>query len=60
MVAVALEEHLAAYAEPAPEGLVFPAPEGGFLRLENFRKRAWQPAVLKAGCRAVENSRSEA
>jgi integrase len=45
----ALEEHLAAYAEPGPEGLVFTAPEGGYLRLENFRKRVWQPAVAAAG-----------
>jgi integrase len=45
----ALEEHLAVYAEPGPDGLVFPAPEGGFLRLENFRKRVWQPVVAAAG-----------
>lgn len=36
VVTSALEEHLTAYAESGPEGLVFPAPEGGFLRLENF------------------------
>ena len=49
VVVAALEEHLAAYAEPGSEGLVFPAPEGGFLRLENFRKRVWTPAVTAAG-----------
>jgi integrase len=49
VVAVALEEHLTAYAAPGPEGLVFPAPEGGFMRLENFRKRAWTPATVAAG-----------
>jgi len=48
-VAVALEKHLATYAEPGIEGLVFSAPGGGYLRLENFRKRAWQPAVTAAG-----------
>jgi len=48
-VAVALEEHLKTYAEAGPEGLVFPAPTGGYLRLENFRKRVWQPAVRAAG-----------
>ena len=45
----ALEEHLAAYADPGPEGLLFPAPEGGFLRLENFRRRVWTPATVAAG-----------
>ena len=49
ITAAALEEHLASYAEPGTEGLVFPAPEGGFLRLENFRKRVWTPAVTAAG-----------
>ena len=36
-------------AEAGPEGLVFPAPEGGFLRPENFRNRSWLPAVKAAG-----------
>lgn len=49
VVVAALEEHLAAYAEPGNEGLVFPAPEGGYLGLENFRKRVWTPAVIAAG-----------
>ena len=49
VVAAALEEHLPAFAEPGVEGLVFPAPEGGFLRIENFRKRVWAPATVAAG-----------
>ncbi|MGH8973297.1 MAG: tyrosine-type recombinase/integrase [Acidimicrobiia bacterium] len=49
LVATTLKEHLAAYAEPGADGLVFPAPEGGYLRLENFRKRVWTPAVIAAG-----------
>jgi len=49
IVVAALDGHLKAYAEPGPEGLVFPAPEGGYLRLENFRKRVWQPAITEAG-----------
>ncbi len=49
VVVAAVEEHLAAYSEPGLDGLVFPAPEGGYLRLENFRKRVWQPATLAAG-----------
>jgi integrase len=32
VAAVALAEHLAEFAETGPEGLVFPAPEGGYLR----------------------------
>ncbi len=45
----ALEDHLASQSEPGADGLVFPAPEGGFLRLENFRKRVWTPATAAAG-----------
>ncbi len=44
-----LQEHIASYGEPGPEGLLFPAPEGGFLRPENFRTRVWLPAVQAAG-----------
>lgn len=40
---------LSRYAEPGVDGLVFPAPESGFLRLENFRRRAWTPATIAAG-----------
>ncbi len=49
VVADALDEHLRMYAEPSAEALVFPAPEGGYLRRENFRKRVWAPAVNAAG-----------
>jgi integrase len=49
LVVVALDDHLGRYSEPGPDGLVFPAPEGGYLRLENFRKRAWNPATVAAG-----------
>jgi hypothetical protein len=31
------------------DGLVFPAPEGGFLRASLFRRRTWPPAVARAG-----------
>ena len=44
VAAVALAEHLASFAAPDPEGLVFPAPEGGYLRRSNFRRRWWVPA----------------
>jgi integrase len=46
---VALAEHLASFAAPGPEGLVFPAPEGGYLRRSNFRRRWWVPAMRAAG-----------
>jgi len=49
VAAVALAEHLATFAEPGPEGLVFPAPEGGYLRRSNFRRRLWLPAMRAAG-----------
>jgi integrase len=49
VAAVALAEHLAEFAEPGPEGLVFPAPQGGYLRRSNFRRRWWVPATMAAG-----------
>lgn len=45
----ALEIHMSEYSEPGKEGLVFPAPEGGYLRRSNFRKRTWLPALRLAG-----------
>jgi integrase len=44
-----MAEHLAQFAEPGPDGLVFPAPEGGYLRRSNFRRRCWLPATTAAG-----------
>src|SRR4051794_25716996 len=49
IVAEALERHLDRYASAGADGLLFPAPEGGYLRLENFRRRVWSPAVTRAG-----------
>ena len=49
LAAVALAEHLATFAEPGPDRLVFPAPEGGCLRWSNFRRRCWLPATTAAG-----------
>jgi integrase len=48
-VAEELAGHLAAYAGPEPDALVFTAPEGGPLRVNAFRARAWRPAVAAAG-----------
>src|SRR3546814_12526964 len=47
MVADELELHLRAEADA--DALVFPAPHGCYLHLENFRKRVWLPAVRPAG-----------
>jgi len=41
---------LAAHLERAPDSeWVFPAPEGGFLRWDNFMNRVFKPAVKEAG-----------
>jgi integrase len=49
VAAVALAEHLAEFAETGSEGPVFPAPEGGYLRRSNFRRRWWLQATRAAG-----------
>jgi integrase len=53
VAAVALAEHLANFAEPGPEGLVFPAPQGGYLRRSNFRRRWWVPATRAVGVQGL-------
>jgi integrase len=45
-VSTALADHVADLPQDA---LVFPAPEGGFLRASLFRRRTWHPAVDRAG-----------
>ncbi|MDQ3294053.1 MAG: site-specific integrase [Actinomycetota bacterium] len=49
IVVESLEIHLGEFAEAGSAGLVFPAPSGGFMRPENFRRRVWTPATLAAG-----------
>jgi integrase len=39
-----LEAHLAQHAQAGDSGLLFPAPDGGFLSRTNFRRRSWLPA----------------
>jgi len=53
LVVPALAEHLERWAEPGPDGLVFPGPEGGFLRRSNFRRRVWLPATKAAGLQGL-------
>jgi integrase len=49
LVSEALQHHLETYAAAGPDGLVFTAPEGGYMRLENFRRRVWRPGTVAAG-----------
>ncbi len=44
-----LEGHMETYSTPDPSSLVFTSPDGGPLRLSNFRQREWKPAVRNAG-----------
>ena len=44
-----LANHLEQRGEPGPEGLMFPAPEGGLMRRSNFRRRTWEPATRAVG-----------
>lgn len=44
-----LSQHLKDLPEQRADALVFPAPAGGYLHLENFRKRIWLPATERSG-----------
>jgi integrase len=45
----ALREHIDQFVDDDPDGLVFTNSKGEPLRMNNFRKRHWLPAVRKAG-----------
>jgi integrase len=45
----ALAEHLAEYAEPGPDGLVFTTPRGAYLLRSPFNRFVWRPAVEQVG-----------
>lgn len=49
LVADELDSHLRDLEDQSADGLVFPAPEGGYLHSTNFRRRFWTPAVAAAG-----------
>jgi len=49
LVAYALDANLRSLRDRSSEALVFPAPAGGYLVAQNFRKRVWLPAVKAAG-----------
>jgi integrase len=40
-----LETHLDAFTGPDPDALVFTSPHGEPIRLQNFRRRVWRPAI---------------
>lgn len=44
-----LRAHVQEHSEKGRTGLVFPAPEGGYIRRSNFTTRAWSSARTKAG-----------
>lgn len=44
-----LASHIVTYAAPGDDGLVFTSPEGRPLRLSNFCRRVWRPALRAAG-----------
>ena len=58
LVSESLERQLVTASEPGPDGLVFPSPQGGYLRLENFRKRGVgaSSTASRAGPAAVPRS----
>jgi len=44
-----LASHIVTYAAPGDDGLVFTSPQGAPLRLSNFCRRVWRPALRAAG-----------
>ncbi len=48
-----LREHLAQYAQPGSDGLIFTSPGGKPLRQSNFRRRVWAPALAAVGLSGV-------
>ena len=48
-IAAALEHHLATYVADDPAAPVLASPSGGALRIPNWRRRVWAPAIRAAG-----------
>jgi hypothetical protein len=53
LIVPVLRWHLACFAEPGDDGLVFTGPAGALLRRGNFRQRTWLPAIKNAKVPAV-------
>lgn len=45
----AIAEHLARFAKPGDDGLVFVRPLGGVLRESNFNNKIWHKATAEVG-----------
>jgi integrase len=43
-----IEDHFQTFGS-GPDALLFPSPEGGYLRRHNFRQRVWVPALRATG-----------
>lgn len=52
-LATELADHLDRWVASQPDAFVFTAPNGGPIRIENFRRRVWNPAFVKAGIPAI-------
>ena len=48
-----LRDHIAQYAQPEPDGLIFTSPGGKPLRQSTFRRRVWAPALASVGLSGV-------
>ena len=44
-----LQAHLAEWAAPGQDGLLFQAPAGGLIRRSHFNRRVWAPAIRSVG-----------
>jgi integrase len=53
LIAPVARWHLACFAQPDEDGLVFTGPAGAPLRRSNFRPRTWLPAINRAKVPAV-------
>lgn len=53
VIVTVIRWHLACFAQPEDDGLVFTSPEGKPLRHTNFRRRVWLPALKAAGLPAI-------
>jgi integrase len=53
LIAPVIRWHLACFAQPEDDGLVFTGSAGALLRSGNFRRRVWLTALTKAGLPSV-------
>jgi len=53
MIRADLTRHLAAFASPGDDALIFTSPTGAPLRHGNFRSRYWLPALVRCGLTTI-------